>query len=55
MTNSQLLNIFFFALGIASCLFVIFSITMRIIRKELEKMKSDFINEIKKGNIGVSH
>ena len=51
MNNMQLINIVFFAVGIASCLFIIFSISLRTIKKELSEIKKSIIDEIKQEHI----
>ena len=55
MNKLQLINSLFFALGIASCLFVIFSISIRIVRNELQNINKNFIKEIKQGKIRAAH
>jgi|GEM_PF-6342936 len=43
------------AFGIASCLYIIFSVAVRLIKKELKKMHDDFLKELKEGEISPSH
>ncbi len=51
MNTSQILNLFFFALGIASCMFVIFSVSIRIIRREINNIREDFLKELREGRL----
>ncbi len=47
MSTAKIINILFFALGIASCLYLIISIIIRNIKKNFEDMKTDLIRELK--------
>jgi hypothetical protein len=54
MTIVKIINIFFFALGVASCLYLIISIILRNIKKDFEDMKSDLLKELKGAPQGSS-
>ena len=47
MSWIKIINIFFFSLGVASCLYLIISIILRNIRKDFENMRDDLIKELK--------
>jgi len=47
MEWGKIANIFFLALGIASCVYLIISILYRNFKRELKNMKNDIINELK--------
>lgn len=55
MSDYLLINLFSFAIGVAACLFIIFSIIMRTVRKEFSKMKDDFLNQMKEERISAVH
>ena len=55
MSYSQLANLLFFTLGIAFYLFIIFSISIRIVKNELNKIKQYFIKKMKQVEIIVVH
>lgn len=55
MTIVKIINIFFFALGVASCLYLIISIIMRNIKKDFDDMKTDLIKELKNTQGSIPH
>ena len=55
MNKAYMINIIIFSIGMASCLFVIFSISLRIIRSKLDEMKTSFLEEIQRGKIRAAH
>ena len=55
MNKVHIINIIIFSVGMASCLFVIFSISLRIIRSKLDEMKTSFLEEIQRGKIRADH
>ncbi len=55
MNEKYIINLLFFALGVASCLFILFSIFIRIVKHELKEMKEDFLKQVKEGKISTAH
>ncbi len=55
MNSKLFINYIFLAIGVASCLYIIFSIIVRIIKKELALIREDFFKQIKKGKMSASH
>ncbi len=49
MEWAKLINIFFFALGVASCLYLIVSIILRNIKKDFDEMRKELLADLKGG------